>query len=221
MHEKAVVGHVVARTRKAKRTGLICLTVPGTPEDFPLIQHCQKLPVSVFLGFGHKQLTLFQFFNVFRALDSRFVVRLTADNPLIDPEVIDQAIEKAETGNYDIVASRNDQFPRMVSDLEYPPGYDVEVIDREKFLLMFARHHIEIWPSDVEHVTPILYKYGHVGWVDAPVSGVTDPPVNVTVDYIHDLCQVEQIMKDCGPDAGYREVVQWHIRHQPFVLPAG
>lgn len=75
------------------------------------------------------------------------VLRLTADCPLADAELIDHCIEVLEAGGADYVAD----------DLErsYPRGLDAEVM-KASVLKMAAREATSAY--DREHVTPFIYN---------------------------------------------------------------
>lgn len=207
---KEMVRHVVSRALRAQRVSVVVATVPGEPADHRLLACLQRLAIhKTYLGFGTKSLTLFQYLVLLREVRDLFMVRLTADNPLVDPDLIDAAIALAEESRASITTTRNDRFPYAG---EYPPGYDVEVINRSHLLSLFStQSKIEVYPSDVEHVTPLLYRYGGVARLTKPAE--TPVPVHVTVDYPHDLALVERILRECGVNAGYQEVVEWHARN--------
>lgn len=73
------------------------------------------------------------------------IVRLTADNPLIDPEVIDMVIVRYLDGDVDYVCNRQ---PRT-----FPLGLDVEVFSMQALQTAWSR---DTRPDWREHVTPYI-----------------------------------------------------------------
>ena len=79
--------------------------------------------------------------------DPTHVVRLTADCPLIDPEVIDEAVRLALASGADYTSN--------VEQRTFPVGLDVEVIRTEALLAAAAE---AADPYEREHVTPFLRR---------------------------------------------------------------
>ena len=80
------------------------------------------------------------------ASNADVIVRLTADCPLAEAEVIDRVVQLHLDGGYDYTSN--------VLDRRFPHGLDAEAFDRS--LLEAADE--EVWdPSQREHVTPWMY----------------------------------------------------------------
>ncbi|EPA05304.1 hypothetical protein BG20_I0160 [Candidatus Nitrosarchaeum limnium BG20] len=72
------------------------------------------------------------------------IVRVTSDNPLVDPEIIDLAVEKYEKGGFDMVTTCNKR--------SFPYGISVEVFS---FDALKKSWNNAVLYSEREHV--ILY----------------------------------------------------------------
>lgn len=81
------------------------------------------------------------------ALRADVVVRLTADCPLIDPEIVDGVIDVHVGGGYGYTSN--------FIDRRYPDGLDAEAFDRDVLESAWA----EAIGSDREHVTPWIYRH--------------------------------------------------------------
>lgn len=77
-----------------------------------------------------------------------YVVRLTSDCPLIDPEVVDNLIDFTVNSDYDYVSTDPESFP---------DGLDVEVF---KFSALERAYKKANLKSEREHVTPYIWKNG-------------------------------------------------------------
>ncbi|MBR7559078.1 hypothetical protein KC218_21245, partial [Mycobacterium tuberculosis] len=87
------------------------------PSDDPLAVCCEGAGVEVFRGSLDDVLD--RFYSAVRDACPQHVVRLTADCPLTDPEVIDAVIDFYRDGDYDYASN--------VLQPTYPDGLDVEV----------------------------------------------------------------------------------------------
>lgn len=98
---------------------------------------------------GSENDVLARFAGVLSENDAETVVRLTADCPLTDPEVIEQTIQRFKSADpaCDYVTNA---IPRS-----YPAGLDVEVFKRAALETAAAEARD---PYDREHVTPFIYR---------------------------------------------------------------
>jgi spore coat polysaccharide biosynthesis protein SpsF len=76
------------------------------------------------------------------------IIRITADCPLIDPEIIDRCIVKFKSGDYDYLS--NSLFRT------FPRGLDVEIFKKDS--LMKASQIFLLSNYQKEHVTPVFYQ---------------------------------------------------------------
>lgn len=129
---------------------------------------------------------------------ARTIVRVTSDCPLIDPVLVDRAVEAyAET------------WPdcRYLSlDVgTYPRGLDCEVFDRAGLDEAMA---LAVEPAEREHVTPYLRQPRFAPRHLAPEGAVA--PHRWCVDTPEDFALIERILGVLGdlPGFGWREVAQ-------------
>src|SRR5262249_35298703 len=134
---------------------------------------------------GHETDVLDRFYQAARSFGGSVLVRITADCPLIDPEIIDRVLEAFETDAYDYVTN--------TLRYTYPDGLDTEAFTFE------ALH--QAWreatkPSEREHVTPYLQLSGkfrvHNVENDVDLSGYH---YRWTVDDPSDLEFVRQVYR--------------------------
>jgi spore coat polysaccharide biosynthesis protein SpsF len=88
-----------------------------------------------------------RFAQAVRITDAQAVVRVTADCPLIDPDVVDEVIGRYLAGGVDYVSNTQERT--------YPRGLDVEVFSAAALLAAAADART---PAQREHVTPFLYQ---------------------------------------------------------------
>ena len=111
-------------------------------------------------------------------------VRISADSPLIDPEIIDKAIAIFWSSNADLVTNT---MPRT-----FPKGQSVEVLS--------SGHFIELCKSmteqeDQEHVTQGFYKNQGNHLIVSFTSGIDAGHVQMSVDTPDDFMVVENLIR--------------------------
>ena len=116
------------------------------------------------------------------------MVRLTADCPLADPGVIDEAVALRAAGDLDYLSNGRER--------SYPRGLDVEVFKIEA-LLAAGRETQD--PYDREHVTPWLYKPGARFTQGHLIQARDDSELRWTVDYPEDFAFVQRVYEALYP----------------------
>lgn len=76
------------------------------------------------------------------------IVRLTADDPIKDPSIIEKALET-------LMSEPHCDYCSNTIEASYPEGLDIEVFT---FDALSRAHHNAILPSEREHVTPYIWK---------------------------------------------------------------
>lgn len=76
------------------------------------------------------------------------IMRITADCPLIDPDILGQMVDRFRSGNVDLVSN--------CVRRTFPRGLDAELFSRGALDAMLAE---AVTASEREHVTPFLYAH--------------------------------------------------------------
>lgn len=151
---KPVVMHLVDRAKAASLIDRVVVATTTSPTDDCLENTLKDFGIMVFRGAEHDVLN--RYAEAIRALvpdkerSTGAIVRLTADDPLKDPTIIDAAINsfKAERGRWDYLC--NNQPPWL------PEGQDTEVLTIKALL---AADDACQDAYEREHVTPYLYNH--------------------------------------------------------------
>ena len=143
-----VLWHVIQRVRQAALPDEILVATTTNPEDGRIKAACQGWGIRVFRG--DPEDVLRRFYDGLLVLERDlgsidYIVRVTADCPLIDPTVIDEVIRTAAAGTCDYVSNTDPPT--------YPDGLDVEVISRPALVEACQKASL---PSEREHVTPYI-----------------------------------------------------------------
>ena len=142
---KSVIEHIIERTKHSKFIDKIVVATTTNETDDELVNFLQE-KCLVFRGSEDDVLQRFKHCAIEHQAD--IIVRLTADDPLKDPEIIDLAIEKF------LQNSETDYCSNTLKP-SYPEGLDVEVFSLGA--LLKADQEAKL-PSEREHVTPYIWK---------------------------------------------------------------
>ncbi len=146
---RPVLWHAVSRVQKARLVDQVLVATTDQPVDEPIRQFCAEQAVRCFGG--SEQDVLDRFVQAARfagATESDAIVRITADCPLIDPDVIDLVVAAYQQTGVDYVSN--------VQPPTFPDGLDVEVF---RFAALLTAWREAKLVSEREHVTPYLRNH--------------------------------------------------------------
>jgi spore coat polysaccharide biosynthesis protein SpsF len=153
---------VVERTRWAQRVTEVVVATTLDPSDDPVFEFCKQKGYRVGRGSVHDVLD--RYYQTAKHFQADVIVRITADCPLIDPGLIDQAVQLflSVTGSLELRAMlAAPRFDFVANRLPppwgrtYPIGLDVEVMTFDALEQAKRR---AVSKHQREHVTPYLYE---------------------------------------------------------------
>jgi spore coat polysaccharide biosynthesis protein SpsF len=150
---KPMLQHVIERTRRARSLHAVLVATSSDPSDNPIAEFCATLAVPCARGSLHDVLD--RYYQAAKTQQASIVVRITADCPMIDPDLIDATVrlvtETRSPGGVDFAANRlPPPFGRT-----YPIGLDVEVC---KFAALQRAWREATETFQREHVMPFIYE---------------------------------------------------------------
>lgn len=194
------------RILKSKYLSKLKVATTTEPDTYKIIAIADKLGVETFQGSVNDVLD--RFYRTALPESPDYVVRLTSDCPLIDPNVIDQVI--------DACLKTNSDYASNVLIPTFPDGMDVEVF---KFSALEQAFKEATLTSDREHVTPYIWRNSTLrdGALFASVN-VENPidysDIRITVDTQDDFLLVEKIIQEMGTDKTLEDYVKFITAHQ-------
>jgi spore coat polysaccharide biosynthesis protein SpsF len=148
---KPLIEHVLRRVMASKRIDRVVVATTDTPADDTLVETVgTRVGCPVFRG--SESDVLDRFYRCALEHGADVVVRITADDPLKDPEIIDRAVGL-------LVADPALDYCSNTLLPTFPEGLDVEVF-RVDALARAAREATR--GSDREHVTPYIWRHPDV-----------------------------------------------------------
>jgi glutamate-1-semialdehyde 2,1-aminomutase len=179
----AVIELLLNRLSKSKLINKIIIATTVNEEDKELINFSNKLGYDAYPGSIDDVLD--RYYKIAIIEQSDIIVRITADCPFIDPNLVDKVIEKLINTNSDY--SSNTQPPT------YPDGLDVEAFTMEALK--------QVWTNstskhDREHVTPYLYNNKNLFKVVTFKNSVNFSNIRLTIDEKVDLIVMQRLFKE-------------------------
>ncbi len=204
---------MVDRVRRASRLDELWLATSEDPANDPLAGEMAAAEVPVFRGSEDDVLSRFD--AVAEKTGADWIVRLTGDCPLHDPDIIDAVIGYA--------IEHADRFDYVCNSLRptYPDGLDVEVFTREA-LSRAAKE--ATTPLQREHVTPYIHRF-HDGPGPFRVGHFSGPAdfshLRWTVDEPEDYQVVKEIFETLypgNPHFGWLDVLAVVTRRPELIV---
>ncbi|MGI4863284.1 MAG: cytidylyltransferase domain-containing protein [Janthinobacterium lividum] len=185
--ENTILGHVVGRARQAALVREVIIATTTQPLDDPLAALAAQLGVGVFRG--DEQDVLGRFAGALaRAEPAGVLVRLTADNPALDPAFLDAAVAHHLATGADYTYTNG-----------LPLGTNIEIISTSA---LQKAHREARQPDEREHVTPYLRRHPELFQLET--LALTVPPavaaLRLTVDYPSDYALLSLLFNELGPD---------------------
>lgn len=141
---RPMLWYQIERLRRCRQVERLVVATTVRAIDDAIVAFCEQESIDVIRG--PEMDVLDRFVLAARTTSASTVVRLTADCPLIEPALIDLAIEIFEAGSYDYLSNMHPP--------SWPYGMAVEVMTRHALDEAAAEARD---PAEREHVTPFLY----------------------------------------------------------------
>ncbi len=144
-----MLARVIERARRAKLVDEVVLATTTDPSDDPVAEFCAERGYNFTRGSLNDVLD--RYYQAAKEYKAKIVVRLTADCPVLDPDVVDETIIAQREGDFDFVANR---LPPPMGR-SFPIGLDAEVCT---FAALERAWKEATEKHQREHVMPYLYE---------------------------------------------------------------
>lgn len=143
-----VIEWVLKRVKKSKNINKIILATTKLKEDLKLIKIAKKNKISYFRG--NNKDVLKRFYNAAQKYNPKFVVRVCADNPFVDPLMLDKLVQSFKPKNFDYGFNHQSKLKNYCAD-----GFGAEIFS---FNLLKRLNNLVAKPSLREHVTLYIWR---------------------------------------------------------------
>jgi len=184
-----MLARVVNRSRRATMPEEVVVATTTRPADEAIVELCAARGWPCFRG--SEDDVLDRYYQAAIRYQADVVARITADCPLIEPEIVDWVVQEFfEEGPLDYAS--NTLPPRT-----FPRGLDVEVVTFDALERAWREDDSQAWR---EHVSPYIYRHPEKFALRAVVNNVDLSSMRWTVDTPEDLAFVRQIYDYFGHD---------------------
>lgn len=198
---RPVLQWVIERASKISTLDQIIVATSDLACDDPIVDLCNKLQISCFRGSETDVLARFYYTAV--EFNADIIVRITADCPMLDPAIVEQAL-------YLVVAGQAD-YSSNVLPPTWPDGLDCEVFSMRTLETAFKQ---AIKPSDREHVTAYIQNNQHIFKVrniSSSFSGLHEH--RWTIDSKEDLAFLEHVLSQVKGEPNTWSILETLFSH--------
>lgn len=195
--------HVVRRAEAAAVGETFVLTTIG-PEDLPIVRFCATRGTRVFCGSSSDVLD--RFWQLARLVEVDHVVRVTADCPILDPDLVRRVVELHLRSGADYTSNT---IPES-----FPDGLDCEVFTRAALESAWTEGRL---PSEREHVTPFMKTRPERFRREALVCPEDLNHMRWTLDTAADAAFLDAIFRELGTGLFGLDAVLDLVRARPDI----
>jgi len=140
---RPVLDHVVRRTRTCQAVDEVWVATSTDASDDVIAQWCTEHRVPVYRGSLNDVLD--RYYQAATLAQADAVVRITADCPALDPQIVEEVVEGFKAGGYEFYGLAG----------EFPDGLDCTVFAMTALARAWREATL---PSEREHVGPYIEK---------------------------------------------------------------
>lgn len=144
---KPMLWHIIKRVKQAKKVDKIIVATTNLKDEKKVIKVAKESNVDFFQGSENDVLD--RYYQAAKKYGADVIVRVTGDCPVVDPSLMDSAINFFKKGNYDHVSTA---YPRAT----FPDGLDLWVF---KFSALKKAWEEAKLASEREHVTSYIWNH--------------------------------------------------------------
>ncbi|MDN5098600.1 NTP transferase domain-containing protein [Aliarcobacter butzleri] len=198
LHGKPIIEWVISRVQKSKLLDDIIVAIPISKDNDVLAKYIHELGIKVYRGSESNVLN--RFYEAVKNENVTHIVRICADNPLIDWEEIDNLIKFYQKNSCDYA------YNHIPKDNLYPDGLGAEIISFELLnhmnKVVASQHHKEhclsyIWDNKEKYIIKTF---------DPLDKELHQPNMKFDIDTFDDYHKLA--MKDFTMDVNSQELIK-------------
>lgn len=185
---RTLLSYQLERLRRSHSASEIVVATTTEPQDDQIAEFCNSENIPVYRGSPLDVLD--RYYQAAKLFAADYVVRVTGDCPIIDPEIVDQVI--------DYYLGQLPKFEYLSNSIvhTYPRGLDVEIFS---FALLERAHINAKLPEEREHVTLHFYTHPESFSVGNVASNKDVSHHRWTVDTMEDFELISKILSTLYP----------------------
>lgn len=205
INDNSILGIHLYRLKKVILANNIIVATTKENEVDKIINETKKHNIQYFKGSTNDVLD--RFYKVSLIYCPDYIIRVTSDCPLIDPNLVDKIIDFT-------VSNKLDYCSNTLTE-NFPDGQDIEVF---KFKCLLKAWESATTKSDREHVTPFIKRNssfygGKLFKSNSFPSKFNFGDVRMTIDEPEDLNALKFIIDNLGIDSDWKSYTSFIINN--------
>jgi spore coat polysaccharide biosynthesis protein SpsF (cytidylyltransferase family) len=139
--QKPVLYFVIKQMQECKLIDKIIVATTTNEEDNQIANYSKNLGIDFFRGSSEDVLD--RYYQCAKEYSVSTIVRIPSDKPLIDPEIVDNVINRFKNNSYDYITN-------FLPNSTFPSGSEVEIFSINALEKVWKKAKL---PSEREHVT--------------------------------------------------------------------
>jgi spore coat polysaccharide biosynthesis protein SpsF len=172
---KPLLQHVIERVQHSEIINKIVVATTNKRDDDAIIELCHRINIESYRG--RESDVLDRFYQCAKNFKANMIIRVTADDPFKDPEIIDKAITE-------LISDKSLHYVSNTIEPTYPEGIDIEAFT---FNALEKAWRDATTQSDREHVTPYIWRHPKIFKLKNIKNVVDISDLRWTLDTLEDL----------------------------------
>ena len=139
--QKPVLYFVIKQIQECKLIDKIIVATTTNEEDEQIVNYSKNMGIDFFRGSSENVLD--RHYQCAKEYSISTIVRIPSDKPLIDPEIVDNVINRFKNNSYDYITN-------FLPNSTFPSGSEVEIFSINALEKVWKKAKL---PSEREHVT--------------------------------------------------------------------
>ena len=200
-----ILEYLIKRVRLSKKIDKIIVATSESRSDDKIVKLCETMKIECFRGSEENVLERY-YQCAINNPEYAYIIRLTADNPLVDPAVIDEVIDFSKNHpEYDFV------YNGLIKT--FPIGLDVEIFKRSALIESAVKSRLAFEKEHVDEYVLRRPKFKK-GNLSAPYNW---SHFRLTMDYQEDFEVIKFLIKNCKITDGYLRYISVLTKH-PVIM---
>jgi spore coat polysaccharide biosynthesis protein SpsF len=195
--QKPVLHYVLNQVSHAKKLSKIIVATSMLKQDDVIFNFCKANSFETYRG--HPTDVLDRFYNCAKEHNLDTIVRITADCPFIDYEIIDKCISNFDTTQSDYLSNTVSKFGNTWKETYngFPIGFAVEVFSFDALQKAWKNGKKS---SDREHVTEYIWQHPEYFKINCIENNKDLSKIRLVVDYENDFKFIKSIIENSHLD---------------------
>ena len=188
-NENTVLDYLINQLRCSKHIKKIIVATTTNKQDDIIVESTKKNHIDFFRGKENDVLD--RYYQCAKKFSLTNILRITSDDPLVDPTIIDELIRNYQETDCDLASIEtsvenniNNAKSKNLSGYPYPIGLNAQIFSFSALERTWKNAKL---PSEREHVSPYMMKNSDTFRQFHLRNPIKIPPLRLTIDKEEDL----------------------------------